>query len=70
MKRSLMVVFTAGSIAALGACGGAETDADIEPVEQVQPAPPPAPLPAPLPGDTLMPGDTLLHTDTVPTTGQ
>ncbi|CAN5892502.1 hypothetical protein BH23GEM9_BH23GEM9_02230 [soil metagenome] len=71
MKRSLMVVVTAASVAMLGACGGGDTDADIEPVQEVQQAPPPPPVP--LPGDTLMHGDTLLHSDTLPaagTTGQ
>lgn len=74
MKRAMMMVVTAASIAALSACGGPETDAELEPVDQVQPAPAPAPAPEPLPGDTLMHGDTLQHQDTVPpapgTTGE
>jgi hypothetical protein len=61
MKRSFLAVITAVSVAALGACGGDDTDTEIEPVEEVQPAP----MPAPLPADTLMMGDTLM-TDTIP----
>lgn len=60
MKRSFLTV-VAASFVALAACGGGDTDADIEPVEEVQPAPPP---PAPMPADTLMMGDTLPVTDT------
>lgn len=66
MKRSFMAVAAAASMLAFTACGGPDTDADIEPVEDVQPAPAPAPMPEPLPADTMM-QDTL-GMDTVPPT--
>jgi hypothetical protein len=53
MKRSFMSVVAAATVLAFTACGGPEGDADIEPVENVQPAPAPAPMPEPLPVDTL-----------------
>jgi hypothetical protein len=65
MKRSFLAVVAALTIVAFTACGGRDTDADIEPVEEVQPAPAPMPAPAPFPDDTLMMGDTLVH-DTIP----
>jgi hypothetical protein len=68
MRRLLMMLLAAGSVAVLGACGGPDTDADIEPVEQVQPAPMPEPMR--MPGDTMMHGDTLMHRDTIPPGGQ
>lgn len=64
MKRSFLTVAAAVTALAVGACGPAETDRDIEPVEEVQPAPAPAPAPM-MPADTLMMGDTLMH-DTMP----
>jgi hypothetical protein len=63
MKRSFLTVLAASTAIALAACGGPDTDADIEPVEEVQP-PPPAPMPAPM--DTTMMMDTLA--DTLPAT--
>lgn len=63
MKRSYLTVAAAVTALAFGACGPADTDRDIEPVEEVQPAP--APVPAPMPMDTPMMGDTLMH-DTMP----
>ena len=65
MKRSFLTVVAAASVFALGACAGDDTDANIEPVEEV--APPPAPAPAPAPMDTTMMGDTMT-TDTMTTT--
>jgi hypothetical protein len=66
MKRSILTVFAASAVA-LAACGGAETEADIEPVQEVQPAPAPAPWPADtMMADTMMMGDTMIA-DTVPT---
>jgi hypothetical protein len=68
MKRSFLTVAAASTIVAFTACGGGDTDADIEPVEEVQPAP--APMPAPMPADTMMMGDTLMRDtlrDTIPT---
>lgn len=66
MKRSFLTVAATITAIAVGACGPAETDRDIEPVEEVQPAPAPMPEPppAPLPEDTL-PLDTLPE-DTLP----
>jgi hypothetical protein len=61
MKRSFLVA--AATVFAVAACGPAETDRDIEPVEEVQPAPPPAP--APMPADTMV-HDTLMMGDTMP----
>lgn len=66
MKRSFLTVVAAASVFALGACGGNDTDANIEPVEEVGPPPAPAPAPAPMPMDTTMMGDTLM-TDTLGT---
>jgi hypothetical protein len=66
MKRSYLTVLAASAVFALGACGGGDTEADIEPVEDIQPAPPPPP-PAP-PMDTTMMGDTLMA-DTLMNTG-
>ena len=66
MKRSFLTVVAAASVLAIGACGGTDTDADIEPVEEV--GPPPAPAPAqPMPMDT-MPMDTTMMGDTMTTT--
>jgi hypothetical protein len=59
MKRSFLVA--AATAFAVAACGPAETDRDIEPVEEVQPAPAPAPMPA----DTMV-HDTLMMGDTIP----
>lgn len=67
MKRSFLTVVAAASVFALGACAGDDTDADIEPVEEV--APPPAPAPAPAPMDTTMMGDTLMADTMTTTTG-
>lgn len=67
MKRSFLTVLAAASVFALGACAGDDTDANIEPVEEV--APPPAPAPAPAPMDTTMMGDTLMADTTTTTTG-
>jgi hypothetical protein len=58
MKRSFMAVVAASTVVMFSACGGPDTDADFEPVEDVQPAPAPAPM-EPMPHDTLMMGDTL-----------
>lgn len=61
MKRSFLTV-AAAAVFALGACGDTDTDANIEPVDEL--APPPAPAPAPaqpmdtMPMDTTMMGDT------------
>jgi len=67
MKRSFLTVVAAASVFALGACGGTDTDANIEPVEEV--GPPPAPAPAqPMPMDTTMPMDTMMPGDTTGTT--
>lgn len=63
MKRSFLAVVAASTAIALAACGGPDTHADIEPVEEVQPPPPPPPAPAPM--DTTMMMDTLV-TDTMP----
>jgi hypothetical protein len=63
MKRSFMAVVAAATMVAFTACGGPETDADVEPVQDVQPAPAPAPALEPLPGDTMY-HDTLGH-DTI-----
>lgn len=68
MKRSFLTVLAASSVLVLGACGGGDTDTDIEPVEDIQPMP--APAPAPMPMDTMMMGDTLMISDTLTTTGQ
>lgn len=65
MKRSFLTV-VAASLFALGACGGSDTDANIEPVDEL--GPPPAPAPAqPMPMDT-MPMDTTMMGDTLRTT--
>ena len=55
MKRSFLTVLAASSILVVGACGGADEEEDIQPVEEVTPAPPPPPAPLPVdsPGDTL-----------------
>ncbi|HSJ24461.1 MAG TPA: hypothetical protein VK929_07340 [Longimicrobiales bacterium] len=66
MKRSFLAVTAAASVLAFTACGGPDTDADIEPVEDVQPAPAPAPMPEPLPADTMM-QDTMVMDTTPPT---
>jgi hypothetical protein len=65
MKRSFLTV-AAAALFALGACGGTDTDANIEPVDELGPPPAPAPAPAPMPMDT-MPMDTTV-TDTLTTT--
>jgi hypothetical protein len=65
MKRSFMAVVAAATVVAFTACGGPDTDADIEPVEDIQPAPAPAPMPEPYPADTLY-QDTLGHDTIVP----
>jgi hypothetical protein len=64
MKRSYMMALAASSLLVLGACGGADEETEIEPVQEVSPAPPPPP--APLPADS--PGDTLSGTN-ITTTG-
>lgn len=68
MKRSFLTVLAASSVFVLGACGGGDTDADIEPVEDIQPAPAPAPAPAPM--DTMMMDTMMMDTmaDTLPST--
>jgi hypothetical protein len=55
MKRSYLMALAASSLLVLGACGGADEEAEIEPVEDVTPAPPPPPAPLPIdsPADTL-----------------
>jgi hypothetical protein len=63
MKRSFMTVVAAATVVAFTACGGPETGADIEPVENVQPAPAPAPALEPMPADTMH-HDTIDH-DTI-----
>ncbi|MGH7464192.1 MAG: hypothetical protein ACREK1_03390 [Longimicrobiales bacterium] len=65
MKRSFLTV-VAASLFALGACGGTDTDANIEPVDELGPVPPPAPVPV-QPMDT-MPMDTTITGDTLTTT--
>ena len=69
MKRSFLTVLAAASVFALGACAGDDTDANIEPVEEVAPPPAPAPAPAPAPMDTTMMGDTLTADTTTTNTG-
>jgi hypothetical protein len=62
MKRSFSAVLASAFVLALAACGPGDQDAQIEPVEEVQPPPPPPP--APMTPDTLY-GDTLM-VDTLP----
>lgn len=63
MKRSFMAVVAAATVVAFTACGGPETGADIEPVEDVQPAPAPAPAIEPMPEDTLHMDDDTVDND-------
>jgi hypothetical protein len=65
MKRSFLTV-TAAAHFAIAACGGADTDANIEPVDELAPPPPPPPA-QPMPMDT-MPMDTTVIPDTLGTT--
>lgn len=65
MKRSFLTV-TAAALFAIAACGGDDTDANIEPVDEMAPPPPPAPA-QPMPMDT-MPMDTTMMGDTLGTT--
>jgi hypothetical protein len=68
MKRSFLTV-AAAAVFAIAACGDTDTDANIEPVDELG-APPPAPAPVPaqpmdtMPMDTTMMGDTLGTTTT------
>jgi hypothetical protein len=66
MKRSLLTV-AAMAVFGLAACGDADNDAYIEPVDELSPPPAPAPAPA-QPMDTMMPMDTTLMGDTLGTT--
>ncbi|MBR9990206.1 MAG: hypothetical protein KFH98_10640 [Gemmatimonadetes bacterium] len=65
MKRSFLTI-AAMAVFSISACGDADNDAYIEPVDELTPPPPPAPAPA-QPMDTMMPMDTLLG-DTLRTT--
>jgi hypothetical protein len=65
MKRSFLTV-AAAALFSIAACGDTDTDANIEPVDEL--GPPPAPAPAqPMPMDT-MPMDTTMMGDTLRTT--
>ena len=66
MKRSFLTV-TAAALFAIAACGGDDTDVEIEPVDEMAPPPPAPAQPAPMdtmPMDTTMMGDTLGTTTT------
>lgn len=66
MKRSFLTV-AAAAVFSIAACGDTDTDANIEPVDELAP-PPAAPAPAqPTPMDT-MPMDTTMMGDTLTTT--
>lgn len=58
MKRSLLTV-AAMAVFGLAACGDADNDANIEPVDELSPPPAPAPAPA-QPMDTMQ-MDTLMN---------
>ncbi|HUF50001.1 MAG TPA: hypothetical protein VMN60_04150 [Longimicrobiales bacterium] len=60
MKRSFLTVLAASSILVLGACGGADEEEQIEPVQEV--APPPAPMPMDSPVDTMVVDTTMTTT--------
>ncbi len=68
MKRSFLTV-AAAAVFAIAACGDTDTDANIEPVDELG-APPPAPAPVPAPAaattvvQSTMMGDTLGTTTT------
>jgi hypothetical protein len=70
MKRSFLTVAAVAAFS-MAACGGADDDANIEPIDADELAPPPAPAPAqPMPMDTMgadttgMMGDTMGMTTT------